>query len=72
MSIFETSSKVVRSKFHLYYGAFMRVRPSIDVFVSENKLSLNVTCTVSNVFTLFPAECQELRHEHLTFYSSEM
>lgn len=72
MSTFEASSKVVRSKFHLYYGAFMRVRPSIDVFVSENKLSLNVTCTVSNVFTLFPAECQELRHEHLTFYSSEM
>lgn len=72
MSTFETSSKVVRSKFHLYYGAFMRVRPSIDVFVSENKLSLNVTCTVSNVFTSFPAECQELRHEHLTFYSSEM
>lgn len=61
MSTFETSSKVVRSKFHLYYGAFMRVRPSIDVFVSENKWSLNVTCTVSNVFTLFPAECQELR-----------
>lgn len=72
MSTFETSSKVVRSKFHLYYGAFMRVRPSIDVFVSENKLNLNVTRTVSNVFTLFPAECQELRHEHLTFYSSEM
>lgn len=72
MSTFETSSKVVRSKFHLYYGAFMPVRPSIDVFVSENKLNLNVTCTVSNVFTLFPAECQELRHEHLTFYSSEM
>lgn len=72
MSTFETSSKVVRSKFHLYYGAFMRVRPSIDVFVSENKLSLNVTCTVSNVFTLFPAECQELRHDHLTFYSSEI
>lgn len=72
MSTFETSSKVVRSKFHLYYGAFMRVRPSVDVFVSENKLNLNVTCTVSNVFTLFPAECQELRHEHLTFYSSEM
>lgn len=72
MSTFETSSKVIRSKFPLYYGAFMRLRSSIDVFVSENKLGLSVTCTVSNVFTLFPAECQELRHEHLTFYSSEM